>query len=324
MFIYSRMKKAIIPTHKTSYKPHPCFLDIPLELLERILDHLDLGSSVAFTLSCKVLYQSFFRDELGQLHQLPEEQQVECLEPWLEKSSIARSFYCHCCEQFHQYSTHLRPTDRNLSDKLCIDGGPLPRRDGVALCELGFEPNMSRPRHSPKFLTCYAVSWPIARLVMNGHLFGSQCGLPLSCLQVRDIRVEWPRELGYKWTHSWQARIIGNELFLSAVHIFSARGIVMVDPNAKIFGPEGTHFSPAICRHCEAFPQMKIPVEKEDSRYEDVRKFDKIQGACEWCLTDWFFSITLRPPNNSDWKSVSWSITLTTYHRLGSCRDPND
>lgn len=189
-------------------------LDLPLELLHCIFDHLDPGDSVTLALSCKSLYGCFFQTALGRMRDPSTTVlQLQALHLLMEKDCGNRFFYCPACQTFHSFCPHWRATqDYNI----------IGRSHDVGIAydpakPLTFRPNAGCTSSANEH---YQGPYHLARLVMNNHLLGPSRGLPLRCLEVEDIRMR--ADLNpFTWSQSWRAKIISNELFLSGLHRFS-------------------------------------------------------------------------------------------------------
>lgn len=258
--------------HLISASTIPPFLDLPLDVLHCIFDHIEPGGdAVAYTISCKTLYDNYFAKALKQLR-VATPIQKQAVHLMLEKER-PDTFYCHSCDALHCYDRQWRATGTFPCHAIVEDGNepvwttlrlpqgepyyrtmrlsggydhyghrlrypykaqsstPMLREEfecflcpwGArgecphAFCKLSseFQPQGWNP-HMP-----YRVDYVVARLVMNRHLLGAHAGLPLEALEVRDYRRTTPYDLRpepFVWTQTWRAKIIKDELFLSAEH----------------------------------------------------------------------------------------------------------
>lgn len=90
--------------------PIPPFLDLPLDVLHCVFDHLEPGDAIAFAFSCKHLYGTYFAKALKQLRDpssTPIQRQAVHL--MLEKER-PDTFYCHSCDALHCFTRQWRAT----------------------------------------------------------------------------------------------------------------------------------------------------------------------------------------------------------------------
>lgn len=185
--------------------------ELPLDILHCIFDHLDPADGVALAISSKALHVYLFRRALVRLRDPScTHLQIQAVHLLLEKQCGDWSFYCLACDEFHDFCAQWQATQEDLDIDALHSGAS--SRETYAR----FEPNLCYKR----FNEYYVVAYPLARLVMNRHLLGQSYGLPLSCLAAKDVDIGQCSKI-YTWTQTWQAKIINNELFLSAVHTIS-------------------------------------------------------------------------------------------------------
>lgn len=188
--------------------PHPStehegdkssFMNLPLELVLHVSgSFLDPVSALALSLTCKGMTEATFGRSLARLRPSHLEDFLLILEK--DMSHHRPTYYCHTCIRLHAFdpasespnaSGYRRALGTNCrSNNLCLDKGPL------------------------------TISYAHARLVMNEHLYGARHGLPLSTLDVT-YRTGYYEAL---WEQKWLARVIDNELFLSARHSLQFEG----------------------------------------------------------------------------------------------------
>lgn len=187
---------------------------------------------------------------------------------------------------------------------------------------------------------------------MNRHLFGAPNGLPLENLHRRFV--EFKVHDGRPWTQDLTAKIVDDELFLQAIHVFYG-------PDSADFGTATGHQHHYICPHIITasppgynFYGLGEISELKDHRLHRLIPCRDVLQYCSRCLTD--FQITIervkgceRPLGTvpttpqtgfvSDGNQVhrcyevephkspheaGWQITIVAYHQFGSCRSPQD
>lgn len=180
---------------------------------------------------------------------------------------------------------------------------------------------------------------------MNRHLWGAPSGLPLSNLQsyILDFRGDANAP---HWTQNWSAKIVEDELFLSAVH-----KSVFYDDSIAVFREHGN--SQYICPHIRTISR--------DGWYEEIPELKsldpdqpgapfiprRILRSCSQCLTDIEITIARVQVCNCSgnvygkvgrvimhcWgecgqrdtpHAAGWQVTIAAYHQVGSCRSPKD
>lgn len=126
--------------------------------------------------------------------------------------------------------------------------------------------------------------------------------------------------LPWRFMHNYTAKIINNELFLARFH-FIAGPSVSPAKFKKLLDSIGL----PVCRHLlcsptghspHLFTQYRIP--QVDNSRGNLLDCHRAVGSCPFCFTDYMISIR-RSKGKDD-----WNLELTTYHRLGSCRSPDD
>lgn len=302
----------------------PPFLDLPLDILHCIFDHLEPEDCIAFALSCKDLHNWCFPRALERLRNpLTTRLQRQAVHLLLEKQCGDRSFYCNSCDGFHPFSTQWRATHSRLTLEH-------PRNDSFCQERSRFEPGAS-------IFNPFKVDYTLARLVMNRHFIGPPAGLPLDCLEVEDLRRDHEAK-PYTWTQTWRARIISDELMLSAVHTFSP--LAVDDGFARSF-KEGldyeapTRWYSKLCSHVAINSDRDLPCVARKGVGTTVLDLfvpcRDVEGSCTTCLTDftttitWIDGVTEADEAQQHFERTGyWSIVITTYHQLGKCRSPTD
>jgi hypothetical protein len=257
----------------------------PASPILSIQEFLSQPEQFLLSLSCKALYP--FRPRTS----LVLENRRALLEV-LQRSS-PRFYYCAFCILLHPFDPQTALQNRVIIPYEVYTLGKCTARRGLngSLelirfnydCELAF----------------YHV-----QLVMNRHFFGPQHGVPLSALEYEN-KTSY-RESGLTTSESWTARIINNELFLSATYILSHPG------NAKEMRRAIDCGYRAICRHLTASESFN----SNFSRMPQLWGFTEPSGSCKYCLADYTVQLNLREQHSQ--------VTIITYHQLGTCRSPDD
>ncbi|KAB5577745.1 hypothetical protein GE09DRAFT_530423 [Coniochaeta sp. 2T2.1] len=193
----------------TAPAPAPPLLNLPVELLLSITDHLSPTpeSIIALSLACKAL-SAILRNHVAKLT-TAHGSNLKCRSDFLvllERDLSDRFFYCSICLQLHCFEAdgwtkHSRPLDT-------------------------IQTQLSRQLFCPG-TSDFRLSFAHARLMMNRHLYGPPAGLPLSSLTLGNTKANCD---GFAWTYTTSrallarqylsARIINNELFLRITHVF--------------------------------------------------------------------------------------------------------
>ncbi|TRX92842.1 hypothetical protein FHL15_006248 [Xylaria flabelliformis] len=310
-------------------RPTGLLSNTPVEVFLLISEQLSADALAALSLTCRSFY-SILKARI-QLHGTDR----EALLLLLEKDLGDKLYYCPFCSRLHPFSPSWTPVDINLkareNQSCCYERCPA---WGQAF----------RLSHSSQ----YNLGYHLARLVMNRHLFGAPNGLPLDSLHRRFVEFQdydtrpWNQDLSFK--------IVDNELFLRAVHVFYAR-------DSASFAAASGHQNHYICPHIiTAVPPgrnlygLNEISELKDHRLHRLIPCREALRHCSRCLTD--FQITVervkgceRPPGTPQrgWIShgsrvhrwyevesyktpntIGWQIAIIAYHQFGSCRSPQD
>lgn len=135
--------------------------------------------------------------------------------------------------------------------------------------------------------------------------------------------------LPWKFKHNYAAEIVDGELYMASFHHITGPAVPI-----KKFTMLLNCTRLKVCRHLfcctvstlpnpgcyECIPQVDVllhlrHVDKVQQRSVDC---DRDAGSCRYCFTDYLVSI-----RGGDEKT-DWTLELSTYHRLGSCRTPDD
>ena len=168
----------------------------------------------------------------------------------------------------------------------------------------------------PRSDGAYKLSFGLARLVKNRHHYGEPVGLPLSALNATSVKQG-------VWTQSWSARIIDDELFLSATHTIDSCSLGG-DPSLRSAIDQSGEYS--ICPH--VYPSTTIDALKRPQDTSNLfRECQDVHGSCIRCHTDYTTTIERkRNPKrfSSSWSgrhtvNTGWVITIVSYYHIESC-----
>jgi hypothetical protein len=208
----------------------------------------------------------------------------------------------------------------------------------------------------------YGMSYALARLITNRHLYGEQHGPPLGVLNRSVIEQDRFPNMGIRLKQSWNARIIDDELYLEAtVQVYHKEGhggvfrkrFYEVLPEFKsvvTFVTTGRRPTEAqrrlawqdqgmdlltghrtlVCHHING-PGSRRPWR----RYGSFRELDIFAESgdalrprtgnimsCRYCFTDFRVDFQWHPLDISGPKG--WVLRITRWHQLGNCRSPLD
>ncbi|KAI1210218.1 uncharacterized protein F4807DRAFT_73398 [Annulohypoxylon truncatum] len=300
-------------------------LELPAEMVLAVSDHLPDGDKICLALTCKDL---FFLLGVKSKKQL-KPSTMEELSCRLEKD-IPWVCYCHFCKALVRFykdgtgSNHINPTTHLHSVE----------RD------LFLYHSILHSIHFPG--STFTLPYFRARLVTNYQILGPQHGIPPAHLSYQQpdalfssTRHPDDASLHYQFSfkndlltffsladlqiapqichkESWAAKMVGDELFLSATRSWVHSGADNGALQSYLL-----HSYLKVCMHTmiwEVFSDV-INVHSTGSRSVDISGLH-ITGWCKNCLTDWDTSV--------EWISPAHGlmITFTTYHNLGSCRSP--
>ncbi|KAI1485428.1 hypothetical protein F5X96DRAFT_660045 [Biscogniauxia mediterranea] len=277
---------------------HFQLLQLPNEIILLISDSLPMEDAVCAALTCKRLFFLIFSRKVKLMRLQPSAKGMLLCR--LEKDIIG-VFYCHFNQKLMRFDSNGKSKAFTL---WLIKSSQL--RDGeCASAAVKFI--------SSAFMLCYYR----ARLVTNYQLLGPQHGIPPSSLSyVTPTFVIMPYLEHVCRKEAWAAKLIGDELFLSATH-----KLFYDQVHAKALQSYLTSKSFYICKHMSVGlyyrkgDNINLPAidrnSATDSNYYST-------GSCRFCSTDWDAAI--------EWIGArhGWMVTITTYHDLGSCRSPFD
>ncbi|KAL7805367.1 hypothetical protein V8C44DRAFT_228413 [Trichoderma aethiopicum] len=317
----------------------PPLLKLPTEILLLIASQLSSSpeSLVALSLTCKALSSILDRDAVNLC-----EASKRRLLLLLERDLGDAFFYCSFCCRLHYFSQQWHPE---------VLGAFRPSQR----CFLYHEKKMFHPTPDSYQFVLYYI---YGHLVMNRHFYGYPKGLPLERLECSALVPSWGG--GPLWQEDHSARIINDELFISTTHTIAGSAATLRDAIDE--GRHGVCMHTAtdpvdLCyphrRGIYRMPEFSEP-QGDEAHGEPLpfRACRDVLGACTVCLTDYvttieraevkeitmpdcevsFISPVYGPGASArlgEQLSVGppvdgWSITVTAYHQLGRCRDPED
>ncbi|KAH9888749.1 hypothetical protein F4778DRAFT_785947 [Xylariomycetidae sp. FL2044] len=270
-------------------------LNLPLELLDMILDMLPPESVVALSLSCKAAFGLFFTKSISRLDECGTENLLLLLERDLSRDLI----YCYSCGRLHCF----QPT-WSLSDCTSDHFMELPCKP-----ECGSFGKLRLGLHN-------------ARLVMNTYYFGPGRGLSLSNLECAIAPGSRGRDA---WGIESKAAITQGQLFLLVRHTLALVGTRQ--GNRQDIMRRCPH---RVCHHVSthepasgAFEDRQLPELnhlKADYSYGYLETQQSSPTSCAVCLTD--FTTTIERETRVTAEVLN--IVVVAYHQLGDLRPPLD
>ena len=279
-------------------KPSLTIVDLPVDVLFLISDHLETPEAFSLALTCRGLYSI----GLPQTQRKLEADDQRELLTTLERDPMGKGHYfCHKCVSLHTYHKTYGPrsTDEKLDKSQAYVCG---MRDRFA------------PNGNPFDLAYHHV-----RLVMNAHLYGPEYGIDLGNICVKH---EARRE-HYTVQCSTSANIVEDELFLRRTYTLTLTG-ADVDAFRRCTGQRDFR----LCEHMPFFRNSSIyhqAVPELQRRPRAATSKDPFvpctnsPGSCGICLLD--YDITIARMGRS---GNTWRIKIDAYHQLGDCRSPHD
>lgn len=272
-------------------------LELPVDVLFLISDELDIPSVHILALTCRSLYGVGFPKTQRKL----EDEDKKQLLIFLEGDNFGRgNYYCHKCNKlhFHEQSWGPQCTEEKRSQRTS------------SICGM-------RNRFSPTG-NCYGLTYYHARLAMNNHLYGPKHGVPL-----KNLCIEHNSPRDKTNIHcSTSANIIQDELFLHRTYRFT-----VATKDAEDFRKCTGARDFRLCEHLPLLPSSSIykqyvpELQRRPNSVGSSEEFmpcDNKPGSCGLCLMD--YELTIERINDGD----AWKVTISAYHQLGDCRDPDD
>lgn len=266
---------------------------LPMDVLLKITEYLPHASVFSLALTCHTMnYLILCRYPFCRFPGISAGNREDFL--LLLEKDIGHLYYCEECVRLHPWRSR-----RRFNGKLDMERRPCYN-----------EAKFSQPLQPEE-----GLPYPIARAVMNRHLYGDSHGPSTSALS---------SARGYSLPHGVsfnlksQARIIENELFLlTTAQIWHSRKdgkemrLVMDDTKLKICAHLSLGKDPSGSTH-------RIP--ELDVHPANISGFDKCtnaRGSCPVCQTDYTVNV------DQD-KKKGWLVQLRIYQQLGQCRSPKD
>jgi hypothetical protein len=208
----------------------------------------------------------------------------------------------------------------------------------------------------------YGMSYTLARLITNRHLYGEQHGPPLGVLNRSVIELDRFTNMGIRLKQSWNARIIDDELYLEAtVQVYHKEGhegvfrksfdeVLPKFKSVVTFVTAGRRTTEASWRLAWRDQGMELLTGHQTlvcyhldgprsgrrwRRYETFWELDIFAEpgdalrprtgnimSCRYCFTDFRVDFQWHPLDSSGPKG--WVLKITRWHQLGNCRSPLD
>ncbi|KAK0666965.1 hypothetical protein QBC41DRAFT_229415 [Cercophora samala] len=291
-------------------KQEACTLQLPVELVDAILHHLSSESVICLALTCRALFVRYFPRPAH----LTDKAKTTLLQ-YLERDH-PRLYFCHDCTRLHRWRL------AHIEEGIWVYSGP-------CFNKLGFG--------------CYGVSsgvatygmnltYALARIVMNRHLYGSACGPSAKSLAVTNsLQHDF---YGTRITRSWNAKIINDSLYLHGRVVFQMLGREGdLGKLRELFVFLNSHL---VCPHVQPPPGYaygSLPLISE--LCWDGDSLDAVEPesggirSCRVCFTDYRVDVELRErPRLSCgicWpRGETWAVEINRWHKLGGCRSPYD
>jgi hypothetical protein len=125
------------------------------------------------------------------------------------------------------------------------------------------------------------------------------------------------------WREEWSARILQDELFLSATRTLSSVGWTDKTLRAALdqeWCQVCGHVRTSLALPSHTVSALRRPSPALGGFFAPCRG---IVGSCRQCLTDYTTTVERRR-EDAEQTTQSWFITVTSYYQLGSGRSPTD
>lgn len=207
-----------------------------------------------------------------------------------------RFYLCYSCSKLRRFDKSWGPTDPS-----CYQ-------------------NCERLINSALWSGKYVLGYHDVRLVMHHHRSGGTRGVPLENLN-QSVAVKTLPEERYtgRWRQDWTARVINNELLLSAHHTLEPRS------RAQLRRALTMYFH-MICPHISTHPGYNSLTGYPSPAHLQggLKACWKVPGSCAWCLTDYVLTIGRTQEPEEHQRREKWGISITTYHQVGDGMSPSD
>lgn len=311
---------------------------LPQEINDMILSYLPVESVIALALTCRLIYQTIpslrFLDDEGRLNLLV-----------LLEKDVPHLYACHQCLRLHTWRRMaIQPDIRHPYS--C--GGRAYRTRTII-------------NSRPPSRQC-AINYPLARLIVNRHLYGEQHGPPPEVLNRTAMENERCLRRGVVLTQARSARVMDNELYLkTTVQVYlkeSNRGVLRKRSDKVPPGDESflrcsmtgerrpqvwrlvsearqlmyglTEDRTLVCQHIGSPWSATLcppfysgqPSDLFTSIDESLFPRTGKIRSCRYCFTDFRVDVQWYPPDSKGPKG--WVVKITRWHQLGKCRSPLD
>ncbi|KAJ1328152.1 hypothetical protein MN608_07488 [Microdochium nivale] len=287
--------------HENGFQqPASCrLLELPFEIFVHIIENLDDEDAICTFMTCRAA--TAIKPIIN--NRAPEKQAKRVVFARLERDISGHS-YCPIRNSLMPFTQqHLASDILRFHD--CTAGVPQgvpPSREHV----LTFA-----------FSKCFKLSFCTARLVINGHLYGLQHGLPTSAIaHAHGVVLREPFIHLYE---SWAAKVdTCGQLILSCSRTWSS--------SSTILQLRFTTRKITMCYHAE----VDANKDEHGCRRNVIGNGEhRTKGRCDHCDTRWELQISPAvgyrraegPPLVGEEK---WTVTATTLHNAGACREPGD
>ncbi|CAJ2507339.1 Uu.00g085250.m01.CDS01 [Anthostomella pinea] len=283
-------------------------LQLPADIFVLISQHLCPAGRMSLALTSKAAFNFLYEEARADLRL----SHWPTLLPLLERLVGVgdQLYYCQFCNILHPFavSTHPGPPSRSRSQN---------QTQPPSRCK-------NRQSFSPGSGSGYVIAYHHVRLAMNQHFYGAPCGIPLHQFE----RTHAVRSGAARWAQEWTARVVDHELLLCCAHT-----LTQGRETARAFRDAVNTGVYDICHHVGvhrgAQLQITFPKVAHHQGFElsDItsgqQRMQTVQGSCDVCLTDYQTTIAWREQGSGKSGAV-WSLAITSYHQLGSCRSPYD
>jgi len=272
------------------------FLQLPIDIVLCLVDHLPEETLLCLALTCKPLYAIVSSKSRCIISQRGKRAFLQLLE-----GDVPGTYYCYDCDKLRPVPQY-RVGDRG--EDVCPN-----HPDNGAVLDIGN----------------YRLPYRAARLVMNRHLYGPEHGIPLRNIEKR-TRYYFP-SLGVERREYLRARIIDDELFIRMeITMEHLRGDTQV---LRRF-VDGCNV--AVCLHLDTGNQdysrlacLMIPTPKrikhlaEEPTPGAFSPCEEALTRCKSCSRDVVTTIKWR-----GYRKQGWIVRVVAYTSLGKCRDQPD
>lgn len=321
-FLCLRLLQLLPQNRRKSHNQTDCTLNsCPPELIILILSHLPPESTLAFALTCRALFIQYF----PRSPQLSAPTKTALLQ--LIERDYPNLLFCFNCIRLHRWRMKLFSKYGNTPCHMpCTNPRELPTwRYSLmnrAVPDLGYN------------LT-YSLAW----LVTNRHLYGPGHGPPLKDLTITEPKRS-QRFLYVPTERYCRAKIINNSLYLHGKRVIWSPKPRVIRSAKKNSVLEDWDFRHLLKRYRNNLVWCHInPPELALDRSWLSHNYETSGGinSCPICFTDYqikvvytpFTQLTVDPGSKTNqemqWQlGKSWVVEITRWQKLGECRSPQD